>query len=89
MPSYELKKLSAGGVAAALDKAQRYRLLNEPHEAESICLDVLALEPANHDARILLILALSDQLDEDASRFDQAHDLVGTLAGYERHYSEG
>lgn len=89
MPSFELKKLSREGVTAALEKAQRYRLLNEPHEAESICLDILAIDPSNHDARITLILALSDQLDEDASRFDQAYDLVCTLAGYERHYFEG
>jgi hypothetical protein len=36
----ELKSLSKEAIPAALEKAMRYRLLNEPAEAESICLDV-------------------------------------------------
>ena len=62
----ELKALSREGVARALDKAERYRLLNEPVEAESICRDVLRLEPDNQQALTALLLALSDQFDEDA-----------------------
>ena len=57
----ELKKLSAAAIPAALVKAERYRLLNEPEEAESICLDVLAVDPANQKALIMLLLALTDQ----------------------------
>ena len=87
--TYELKKLSADGVPAALEKAERYRLLNEPQEAESICLDVLAVDPAHAQARITLILALSDQLGQELGRFDQAMEWVGKLAGYERAYYEG
>lgn len=59
---FELKKLSRDGVAVALEKAERYRLLNEPWEAESICRDVLEVDPDNRRARIGLVLALSDQL---------------------------
>lgn len=59
---FELKKLSREGVGVALQKAERYRLLNEPWEAESICRDVLEVDPDNRQARISLILALSDQL---------------------------
>jgi hypothetical protein len=43
----ELKRLSAEGIPAALEKALRYRLLNEPAEAESICHDVPHIDPEN------------------------------------------
>jgi len=43
--TFELKTLSPESVPRALAKAERYRLLNEPVEAESICLDVLAVDP--------------------------------------------
>lgn len=59
---FELKRLSAEGIEKALAKAARYRLLNEPLEAESICRDVLEVEPDNRQATIGLILSLSDQL---------------------------
>lgn len=90
---FTLKQLSAGGVTSALEKAQHYRLLNEPQEAESICLDVLAVtdaDSATHaQARITLILALSDQLEEDMGCFELALNLIGELHGYERIYYEG
>ena len=59
-----LKPLSKDAVESALAKAERYRLLNEPDEAESICLDVLELEPDNQAAKVMLLLALSDQCGE-------------------------
>ena len=46
----ELKRITSSAVPAALEKAERYRLLNEPQEAESICRDVLAVEPHNQAA---------------------------------------
>jgi tetratricopeptide (TPR) repeat protein len=58
---FELKPLSEAAVPDALDKAVRYRLLNEPVEAESICLDVLEVDPDNEKALITLLLALTDQ----------------------------
>ena len=48
-------------IPAALEKAYRYRLLNEPEQAESICEDVLRLDPENQDALTALILALTDR----------------------------
>jgi hypothetical protein len=57
----KLKTLSPEAVAPALEKAKRYRLLNEPEEAESICLDILAVVPDHQDALILLLLALTDK----------------------------
>ena len=60
---FELKSLSKDAIPKALQKADRYRLLNEPAEAESICLDILAAEPDNQLALVTLILALTDQFD--------------------------
>ena len=64
----ELKPLSRDAVDAALAKAERYRFLNEPGEAESICLDILAVDPANQRALITLLLALTDQFGRFATR---------------------
>jgi hypothetical protein len=58
---FELKPLGPEAVPRAMEKAERYRLLNEPEEAESICLDVLAIEPEHQEALITLLLALTDQ----------------------------
>jgi tetratricopeptide (TPR) repeat protein len=58
---FELKRLSADAVPAALEKALRYRLLNEPGTAESICHDVLSIEPDNQQALVTLLLALTDR----------------------------
>lgn len=57
---FELKKISADSVPSALEMAHRYRLLNEPHTAESICRDILEVEPNNEQATITLLLALTD-----------------------------
>jgi hypothetical protein len=60
----ELKPLSRQAIARALEKAERYRLLNEPVEAESICLDILAADPGNQPALVTMVLALTDQFEE-------------------------
>jgi len=57
----ELKVLKPEAVSTALEKAKQYRLLNEPEEAESICLDILASVPDQQEAKILLLLALTDK----------------------------
>ena len=58
---FDLKPLSKEAIPAALEKAMRYRLLNEPGEAESACHDILRADPENHDALITLFLALTDR----------------------------
>src|SRR5438874_13451474 len=58
---FELKALHPDAIPAALEKAHRYRLLNEPEQAESICEDVLRLQPDNQDALATLILAKTDR----------------------------
>lgn len=88
---YTLKELHHEAVPAALEKAERYRLLNEPREAESICRDILRVEPENQQALITLLLTLTDQFPRDAGRnFRLAKEVVGRLKGeYERAYYSG
>jgi hypothetical protein len=63
--SWELKPLSREAIPGALEKAHRYRLLNEPVEAESICRDILDVDAHNQDALVTLLLALTDQFEEN------------------------
>jgi len=58
---FKLKQISRAALPGALAKAERYRLLNEPEQAESICRDVLAVEPEHQTALVTLLLALTDQ----------------------------
>ena len=58
---FNLKPISIASIPRALEKAERYRLLNEPEQAESICLDILEAESDNQRALVTLILALTDQ----------------------------
>jgi hypothetical protein len=89
---YRLKPLSKEAVPAALAKAERYRLLNEPGEAASICLDVLDVDPDNQDATVMLLLALTDQFADESSPpvIGRATELVGRLTDeYDRLYYSG
>ena len=87
---FKLKTLSGGGIAGALAKAERYRLLNEPSEAESICLDILKVEPVHQTALTSLILALTDQIPQDPGAFGRALAEVPRLASaYDRAYYSG
>ncbi|HEY6065837.1 MAG TPA: hypothetical protein VIY96_06745 [Thermoanaerobaculia bacterium] len=58
---HQLKTISKEAIPEATAKADWYRLLNEPGEAESICRDVLAVDPADQTALKLLGLAITDQ----------------------------
>jgi hypothetical protein len=87
----DLKSLSKEAVPAALEKAVRYRLLNEPAEAESICLDVLKTNPDNQEAIIILLLALTDRFTKGYGVSDtQIKQLLGRIHDeYERAYYSG
>ena len=87
----ELRPISPEAIGAALDKAQRYRLLNEPREAESICRDVLLTDPDNAQARITLLLALTDQFGQRAGAgLKAAQEQIPSLPSeYERAYYAG
>ncbi len=86
-----LKPLSADAIPAALAKAERYRLLNEPDQAESICLDILAAEPGRREAVVTLLLALTDRFGkDDGAPVSRAQALAATLeSSYERAYYRG
>lgn len=87
----ELKPISQTGIAEAISKAEVYRYLNEPGEAESICRDILAAEPDNDDALRLLGLAITDQFTgEGSDRYAESERLFrGLTSEYERVYHLG
>jgi hypothetical protein len=89
--TFELKSLSPDAIPRALDKAERYRLLNEPGEAESICRDALDVDPGNQDALVILLLALTDQFDaHNPSAVGDARAIVERLRNdYDRAYYTG
>ena len=93
---FRLKEISKSSIPEALEKVERYRLLNEPREAESICLDVLRVEPENHEALIALLLSLTDQVGSAmggagvARAIEEARKLLPRLrTEYERAYYSG
>lgn len=88
---FKLKTISKAGIPEAISKAELYRYLNEPEEAESICRDILAVEPEHQLALRLLGLAITDQFCGDASdRHQEAEELFQQLAEpYERLYYTG
>jgi replication-associated recombination protein RarA len=67
-PQFELKPLSKDGVDTALEKAEHYRLLNQPRLAESICMDVLDVDSGNQRAIVVLLLALTDQFKQSSTK---------------------
>ena len=88
---FQLKPLHHEAVPAALEKANRYRLLNEPGAAESIYLDILAVEPDNQEALKNIVLAMSDRFGKDYAVGDtHINDYVAKLTDrYERAYYTG
>ncbi len=87
----DLKKIRPQAVPEALERARRYRLLNEPAEAESICRDVLAIEPAHQEAIETLLLALTDMFPRDYRLFSaEARALLDQISSeYGRAYYAG
>ena len=88
---FELKQLSHDAVPAALEKANRYRLLNEPGAAESIYLDILAVEPDNQVALKNIVLAMSDRFGKDYAVGDtHINDYLAKIVDeYEKTYYTG
>jgi hypothetical protein len=87
----ELKRIAPEAIPAALEKALRYRLLNEPLEAECICRDILKVQPDNQEALITLLLAITDEFVENFTMaLDRAMEILPRLASeYNRTYYEG
>ena len=88
---FQLKKISKESIPEALEKAERYRLLNEPLLAQSICLDIFEADPHNSGAIKTMILAITDQFGKSSlADINQAKQLVSKLPDeYEREYYSG
>ncbi len=88
---FSLKPLHSEAITAALEKANRYRLLNEPGAAESIYLDILAIEPENQEALINIVFAMSDRFGKDYAVGDSriTEFLTRIRGDYERTYYTG
>jgi hypothetical protein len=87
-----LKRIAADGIPHAMEKAERYRLLNDPAQAESICHDVLAVDAGHQDALRCLILSLTDQLAAGGAAHGarEARACIARLSdAYERAYYTG
>jgi len=87
----QLKTISKNGIAEALAKVQHYRYLNQAEEAESICRDILAVDPESQMALRQLGLAITDQFTGGiADRFNEVHSCFEKLTNaYERSYYLG
>jgi|SRR5579863_1006046 len=86
---FELKSISEASITDALAKVERYRLLNEPVLAESICLDVLAINPDHQQALISLLLSLTDQFHSNAQPRGALEVLTRITGDYEQAYYAG
>lgn len=88
---HNLKPITIDAVPAALLKAERYRLIGDPSGAESICLDVLAVDPSNQQAACTLLLAITDQMDDGlAEGVMRAREVLPRIADeYRRAYYAG
>ena len=87
---HQLKPISKESIPEALEKAERYRLLNEPRLAQSICLDVLEADPENFKAIIILLLAITDEFSTSSADVNQAKQLLPRLRNdYEKNYYAG
>ena len=88
---HQLKPISKESIPGALEKAERYRLLNEPQLAQSICLDVLEADPENAKAIISLLLAITEEFASSSSAdVDPAQQLLHRLkSDYEKNYYAG
>ncbi len=89
MPS--IKPITRDGIPAALQKAHRYRLLNDSLAAESICLDILAIDAGNVEAIVTWVLAITDQFAQgDAEDLKRAGSAVSQLLDpYRNAYYQG
>ena len=86
---FDLKSISVESIPEALKKVERYRLLNEPTLAESICLDILAIVPDHQQALISLLLARTDQFHRQLPA-REAQDILARIKGdYEQEYYAG
>lgn len=87
----QLKTISAEAIPRAIQKAERYRLLNQSWATESICLDILEVDPTNQPVLVMLLLSLTDQFGPQPKELSKrAHALLNRLTDpYQRYYYDG
>lgn len=87
---FELKRITPDGIDAAISRAEHYRLLNQPVQARSICHDVLAIDPDNQRALVVLVLAMTDDFETGTASVSEAREYAGQLTDpYQRNYYNG
>ena len=88
---FKLKPISKESIPRAIQKAERYRLIDQSWAAESICRDILEIDPANQQVLVMFVLALTDQLADDHGRvLKLVHDTLPRIAdAYQRAYYTG
>lgn len=86
---YELKPISAEAIPEALRKAERYRLLNEPSLAQSICEDILRVDAGNQEALKAMLLSVTDQFGHGTALSEAKSLLPRILDDYDRQYHTG
>ncbi len=88
---FELKKIHSDAIPAALERVERYRLLNEPRVAQSICHDILEVDPDNQEALTQLILSMTDTFAHSTEvSAKTVFDLITRLTNeYDRVYYTG
>ncbi len=88
---HQLKTISADAIPRAIQKAERYRLLNQSWATESICLDILEVDATNQQVIVMLLLSLTDQFGPQPKELSKrAHALIHRLTDpYQRFYYDG
>jgi TPR repeat protein len=87
---FELKTITPDGLQAAIERAEHYRLLNQPVQSQSICHDVLAADPDNQHARVVLLLAMTDEFTTSGASARAAKEQADQLQDdYQRLYYNG
>jgi len=88
---FKLKPISMDTFPAAFERAERYRLMNEPINAESICHDILNIDPNNQQALKILLLALSEQFGNSLyPQYEKTMEILSRLIDeYTRTFCEG
>jgi len=87
----KLKSISKETVPQALQLAERYRVMKEPSVSESICCDILEVDPGNQEALITLLLAISEQFkDRLMPGYKQTREILDRITNeYKRAFYEG
>lgn len=88
---FKLKSISKESIPAAFERVDRYRKMNEPNDAASICYDILNADPGNQKALITLLLALSEQFVKRLyPAYTKAISILAQLTDdYSKKYYEG